>query len=532
MVTKKSFILKGLGSKLIFSILLLAVPFLGVTAYFNFDSQKQQLINNVIHEADSFSDTIKQSTKYDMQKFDREGVHHTIESVGQQEGVEWIRIFDKEGMVMYSSDPDEISTMVDKKAEACYGCHAAEKALEKLPTPERYRIFPSREHGTRILAMINPIYNEPSCSQAACHAHPPAKKVLGVIDVALSLEKVDRQIRRNRNNMIWFGLASILGISLLVALFIQRFVDQPVRLLVSGFQRVAGGDLNQRVYIPSGDEMGVLARAFNRMAEDLKKADEEIKEWGRTLEHKVEEKAAELQNIQEHLIQTEKMASLGILGAGVAHEINNPLAIISMYAEMSLEEIEKINGLEEIRDNLQTIIRKSEIAGNIVRNLLQFSRQTTSEKKIIDLNVTIEKSLNIIRNQAEIQNVKIAADLAPDLRPIFADDAKLQQVWTNIILNALQAMPEGGTLTITTRNLAGNHTLEVSFTDTGVGISRENLGKIFDPFFTTKDTGKGTGLGLSVSYGIIQEHDGTISVESEPGKGTTFTFRIPVKQNP
>ena len=531
---RKSRFIKGLSIKLIFSILLLAIPFLAVFLFLNYDDQRRQLIDNVIHEADSFSDTIKRSTKWDMQKFDREGVHNTIESVGNQEGVEWIRIFDKEGVIMFSSDEEEIRTMVDKRAEACYGCHAAEKPLEKLPTPERNRIFFSRDRGHRVLGIINPIYNEPSCFQAACHAHSPDQKVLGVIDVALSLKTVDRQIHRTRQNMLWFGLTSMLGISLLVGLFIHRFVSQPVKRLVDGFHKVAEGELDHRLDIRTGDEMGALARAFNRMAGDLRKANEEVKEWNITLEHKVQEKSEELRNIQEQLLQTEKLSAMGILSAGVAHEINNPLGVISMYAEMSLEDLEEehpveTEDIEELRENLKTIIRKSEKAGNIVRNLLEFSRQTKSEKKVVNINQTIEKSLNITHNQADIQNVKIETFLEPSLNPVLADEAKIQQVWTNIIINALQAMTDGGKLTIITRNVPSPNMVEAQFADTGSGIPKENLGKIFDPFFSTKETGKGTGLGLSVSYGIIQEHEGTISVDSEPGRGTTFIIQLPAR---
>jgi signal transduction histidine kinase len=166
-----------------------------------------------------------------------------------------------------------------------------------------------------------------------------------------------------------------------------------------------------------------------------------------------------------------------------------------------------------------------------VRNLLDFSRQTKAEKGMVDINQNIQKSLEIIHNQAEIQNVKIVTALEQGLVPIFADESKLQQVWTNIILNALQAMPRGGTLTITTRSIPNRKIIEAKFNDTGGGIPKENLVKIFDPFFTTKETGKGTGLGLSVSYGIIQEHEGTITVESGPGQGATFIIRLPYQES-
>jgi len=236
---------------------------------------------------------------------------------------------------------------------------------------------------------------------------------------------------------------------------------------------------------------------------------------------------SERKKMQEHLIQTEKLAAMGILSAGVAHEINTPLGGISMFAQMSLADVGKKGKTDELKDSLDTIIRKSEAAGKVVRNLLEFSRQTKSEMAVVDINSMIERSLILTRNQANIQNVKVSTKLAPDLLPVLADESKIQQVWMNIIINALQAMPKGGKLTITSRNMPVRKMIEVRISDTGVGIPKEVLPKIFDPFFSTKETGKGTGLGLSVSYGIIQEHEGFIAVESEPGKGSTFAVRIP-----
>jgi len=330
---------------------------------------------------------------------------------------------------------------------------------------------------------------------------------------------------RNRVVLIFLGIAvaSVVLLSV-IAYFTTTRISGPIKALLNATKRVADGDLGHRLEIESRDEIGELAESFNRMTTALQKATDSYQSLTRTLEEKVREKTEELRATQDFLIQSEKLASLGKLAAGIAHEINNPLTSILINSHLILE---KTDGEGPSARNLQLIIDETTRCSAIVRGLLEFARQTPPEKLLVDINMVIESTLLIMETQALVHKVKVTKNLDAELPQIMVDVNKIKQVITNVVLNAFDAMSEGGVLNITSRMSSDNSSAEIIFEDNGRGISKDNLRRIFDPFFTTKDT-KGTGLGLSISYGIIQQHDGAIEVESEVGKGTIITIRLPL----
>ncbi len=515
---------KSIGAKLILVVGFILMLSIGIYAYVNIASQKKQLTGEVMRGAIRISETVRRSTRYDMLKNLREDLHQIIETIGQQEGLENIRVFNKDGQIMFSSDKSEIGEMVDKKAEACYACHSAEKPLERLDTPDRSRIFKSKQ-GHRVLGVISAIYNEPDCYTPACHAHPPERKVLGVLDIRMSLADVDKEIKGAQNKMIIFTVIAFLVISVTISISISRYVTRPVKELVKGTKKIAEGDLNHSISIKAEGEIAELASSFNQMTLDLKKADEKLIDWGKTLEQKVQQRTEELRKTENQLIQSDKVASLGKLAAGVAHEINSPLTGVLTYSSLLLKA--KKEG-DPDREDLEVIVNETNRCKKIVKGLLDFARQTAPQKTSSDMNEVIEKSIDLVSHQASMQNVKIEKKVKPDLPKTMIDVSQIQQVFINILLNAIEAMPQGGTLTVSSE--IEDKMIAVRFADTGVGIPEENLPKILDPFFTTKEQGKGTGLGLSVSYGIIERHRGKLEVKSKVGKGTTFTVRLPIKE--
>jgi two-component system NtrC family sensor kinase len=259
---------------------------------------------------------------------------------------------------------------------------------------------------------------------------------------------------------------------------------------------------------------------------ELKRSRDAIEGWTQTLEHRVQERTQELQQVQDQLIRAGKMAALGELAAGVAHEINNPLTGVLTFSSLMLKKVDENHPWKK---DLENIVQQTTRCRNIVRGLLDFARQRKPHKKEWNVHTLIDQTLTLIEKQARFQNIKIVKEFKIDIPLLFIDADQILQVFMNIVINAADAMSgDGGTLTIKTNMKDG--IAEVSFTDTGCGMPKEHLSKLFAPFFTTKETGKGTGLGLAISYGIIQSHNGEIEVESEVGKGSTFRIKLPIEK--
>jgi two-component system NtrC family sensor kinase len=333
---------------------------------------------------------------------------------------------------------------------------------------------------------------------------------------------------RNRVVLTFLGIAVLTLVVLsVVVYFITSSIISPLRDLLYATRKIAKGNLEHRVAIKSRDEIGQLSVSFNRMTKELQKATDRYLQLTRTLEDKVRDKTKELKEAQAQLVQTAKMSSLGKLAAGIAHEINNPLTSILINSHLIAE---RLKGSDELDDNITLIIDETTRCGGIVKGLLEFSRQTTPEKKVADVNKVIEETLLLMRSHVLVSGVTVERNLSGDIPPIMIDINKVKQVFTNVILNAMEAMTDTGKLTVRSRLSSDGRYAELEFEDTGCGIPKDMVAKIFDPFFTTKGVG-GTGLGLSITYGIVEQHDGKIDVHSEEGRGTTVTIRLPVTES-
>ena len=345
-------------------------------------------------------------------------------------------------------------------------------------------------------------------------AYEPIEDVLGNIIGILYVGILEKEYDDLRWQII-LGFLGITGLGMVLALVISYFLSRsilgPIGQLAQGAERLASGELDYRIAVESSDEIGTLCRAFNSMAKSLLDRDRML--W---------------ENTQRQLAHSERLASLGRLAAGVAHEINNPLTGVLTFSSLLLENEDLPQAAKE---DVQTVVDETTRCREIVRNLLDFAKETAPEIGLVDINQLVEKTVDIVRNQSLFQNVAIEEKLRPDLPEIPTDANQMKQVIMNLILNAAQAMPEGGTLTISTNYGADRRFIKISVQDTGVGIAKDDLEHIFDPFFTTKAPGKGTGLGLAVSYGIVQSHNGTITATSEVGKGSTFEINLPLRED-
>lgn len=611
----------------------IAILGIGVYASVNINTQRNQLIEQVIHGSNQVSETIKRSMRYDMLKYQPERLHRAIDTIGAQEGIDKVRIFNYLGEIIYSSDREEMGAMVDKSAEQCYACHAKEKPFERLTTSARSRIFQTAA-GYRVLGMINPIYNEPDCYSAPCHIHPQEQKVLGVMDIDVSLAEVDQKIISNKKKMTLFAVVAILGISLTIGLFVQRFVSRPVKHLMEGTQRVSAGDLSTPLDISSTNEIGTLARSFDQMTQRLQISEQELKaseekyrslfdndpnpilvfdratfqiidanirateKYGYSREELLQlsfrdlgdpedeekirslvveacvflpkirhrKKDGSIMHVDIHscprvhlgedviianiaditdsiqaeaqLIQASKMATLGEMSAGMAHELNQPLNAIRIGSDLIKKMVARGQSLDpELAGKVSGEIgAQVERAANIINHLREFGRKSDlDELEKVNINKPINDVFTVLGQQLKLRQIKVNLDLDENIPPILGVRNRLEQVFINLVMNARDAIEEKreithgeapeGVLSIRSYMEAGKVVAVVR--DNGNGMPESVKEKIFEPFFTTKEITKGTGLGLSISYGIIKDYEGAIEVESMAGSGTIFKISFP-----
>jgi two-component system NtrC family sensor kinase len=386
-----------------------------------------------------------------------------------------------------------------------------------------------------VLAAMEPIRNEPTCADAKCHEHPARQKVLGVVDIAYSLDEVDQTLQRQA--LFIYGVSGliVLVVAVGVGLLLQRFIYVPLRDLDSGAKRIADGELEHRIPVRSDDEFGHVATSFNHMGTALRGSMHELHDLVETLEQKVEERTAALRAAQAEVAQGEKLASIGLLASGIAHELNNPLTGVLTFTSLLRKKMP--DGSDDAED-LDLVISETRRCASIIRRLLDFAREKVPSQSHVDLNALIGDVVRFIDRPATLQDVEIKCDFDPTLPQVWCDPDLIKQVVLNILVNATQAIDGSGCVTVRTQvvdqtndpaPVDAPHTVEFTVTDTGCGIPEANMQRIFDPFFTSKEVGKGTGLGLSVSYGIVKSHGGTIKVDSTVGEGTTFHVLLPTQ---
>ena len=389
-----------------------------------------------------------------------------------------------------------------------YLSHEAEiLRLKKDPqAPEFYRILTRYQE---VLAKIETDLQGPAAGNRNFAAEEEEMRNLGqkLLNITESWEKderleIDRLFKRAMGLFVG-SVVVFLALGILVAFYLTRMLVRPLFQMQQAMDKIAHGDftpISQPEYSP--EEFAALFRAFNRMTH-------------------------ELEVHQEQLVQSRKIAAVGTLTAGIAHELNNPINNIVLTAEVLKEDFRELSQ-EETQGLIQDILGQAERAAEIVKGLLDFSRSEHPELEPLDIAGIIQDTLKLVRNQLSLSGIQAELDLPQDLPRVQGNRKSLQQVFLNLFINAIQAMLEGGSLTVRAYSTPDGQWLKVQVMDTGMGIAAGDLPRIFDPFYTTKQVGRGTGLGLSVSYGIVEKHGGHIEVESEKGKGSTFSVVLPV----
>ncbi len=469
-----------------------------------------------------------------------EELENLLEGFARTDDVIYAQIYTIDDRVLAETGQKEYAYSVDCS-------HDEETTIRNITLAQNYHTAPD---GTEILELKYPVqtkrqeYSRENLGTVMGYQNQDTDnnmETIGIARVGLSLANLQLEISRSQTAAILLTLMVVLSVIIIMTAFV-RIIIRPIESLVNITDQISKGDLSKTVEITRSDEIGLLAKSFNRMIDSLKQSKDEIEDYNRTLEEKIIERTHELEDAQQQLVQTEKLAGIGQLAAGVAHELNNPLGGILGYAQFTLEKMEKkdVTSLNEkdyksFKRYIKDIETQSRRCKAIVQNLLRFSRSSNKiEFQDSDINQIIQETLTFVEHQFVMKQVKLSKELDSTIPPIQGNPGQLQQVFTNMLMNGLHASESGTELVVSSKFLPplGEFpgTVEINFTDQGSGINEQDIKKIFEPFFTTKEIGKGTGLGLSVSYGIIKDHNGEIKVNSSPNKGTTFTVMIPLEK--
>ncbi len=514
-LSAKLLVLLGLSMALVF----------GLLGYLNIQLHRRHLEYAAEAEAARMSSVIRRNASYYMLRNQRDGLYHIITDLANEPGVLRIRIINEEGRISFSSDTREIGRLADDSVRRAHMqpeiSDAARQAIRTY----------LQSNGERALAVLNPIANSSTCSSADCHAHPAEIKTLGYLDMHVSLATTDQNVAESQRQVWKYTILALVGVALLSAAFVRHTLHGPLTELMKGTEHIGSGDLGYQIQLaPQQGELAELASSFNTMSRQLKDARGEINAWTQTLEARVEQKRSELAGAREEMSRVERMASIGKLAAVVAHEINNPLAGILTYAKLLKKRASKEPAINtENMEMLDLIESESRRCGEIVRNLMTFGRPSTMNYEPADLNSVIHRCVRLVNHQLELKNIELQLNLAPDLVAIRCDPAQIEQVLLALVMNAIDAMPNGGTLTLGTRKAPSGTGVQVEVRDDGIGMPPEVLQNMFEPFFTTKERGRGLGLGLAISRQIVERHQGRIEVKSEPGRGTVFTITLPMQ---
>ncbi len=519
---------ESLTAKLVL-ILGVLITATGVTSwYLSVQSDKKNLMENTVAFVSSFSEVVKRSVRNDMLLFEREDIQRTLESIGASESIAKVQIFDAKGVVFYSSDRAGIGHRVERNSRACIGCHRDTAGpREMLLKEKRWDIYTDAS-GSRVLSFVEPIYNESDCYTAACHAHKPEQKVLGILTTDFSLLPIEAMIRRQviQNSLYIIFFIAVSAVILYAVLW--RFVLRPVSALSQGMEGVAAGDLSQRVPPSSGDEIGRLTHTFNAMTEELGDARKRMEQWTQSLEEEVRKKTEEIRRTQGKLIESEKLAALGRLTADIAHEIRNPLTALGGFGRR----LQRISSTTKEKEYADIIVSEVHRLEQILRDVMTFSREpkiSFEKKTVTDL---VRDCLMTYSAVCAEYAIKVERRFGDELS-VLIDAGQVRQALNNLISNAIDVMPHGGILSVSTASESVNDVtyIAVHVSDTGTGIPRDQLPYVFEPFYTTKEIGRGTGLGLSISRKIIEEHGGFISARNNNGRGLTASLYFPYQSD-
>lgn len=503
-----------------------------------FRSVNENYMKSVISENGNNIGFLVEGALYQsMLENDQKSLQRVLDQINSMSGIDNVSMYDKNNNLAYTSILNDTILHSDPD---CISCH---QNLDELfsPLEKSYRIVDAtsecamnpKNPKLRNLLIKSPILNNPSCSTSACHAHSPEEKVLGSLIIKMPLQGLDNALQKSTTD--YFLLASVLTVFLIVFLiyFTNKRVKAPLTELIKASEAVTRGDKSKRLQIKPHQlsDMRLVSHAFNEMLDNLQSANLELENWSQQLEYKVQKKTEELGQAHNELINIERIASLGKLSLSVAHEINNPLSGILVYAKLIQKQLsnpdlnqDKINNMLK---HLKLIENETKRCGDIVKGLLDFSRKDQDGFEPKHLHEILVDTFDLMAHTMKIADIHFITDLSAKKELIYCSPNQIKQACLAILVNATEAVAKNGEIVVRTLNPDENH-IRIEFTDNGVGIAKEDISHIFEPFFSTKEKTTGIGLGLSIVHGIVQSHKGKIEVKSERGKETTFAITLPL----
>ena len=487
-------IVSSLKSKIIIAVSAILAVTIGLGTWINIGYQRGQMEDALEDNVLVISNTIERSLANAMLDGKSKEVQHILEAVGGYHNIQEVKIFSPNGIVLKSSKRWMIGRKVDPVTQKWFLADKFKKPIKR------------RDEG--IFSVLFPIENEERCF----HCHGSKIKLNGILAVDVSMGQTQEKVGELSKTMfLWaFGVTAILAVSL--SLFLTQLVTNPIQSLITTMERAERGG-EARVEVKSHDDIGRLGEAFNSLLTKLERARRRVERYH-----------------YEQMKRADRLASIGEMAAGIAHEIKNPLAGIAGVIQV-LKKEQPVG--DQKRVVLEEVLSQVERMDKAVRNLLSFARPPEPKMTMVDINEMIGKLLDFLAPQFAKNAIMPERRLATGLPWLTLDPDLMQQAFINIALNAIQSMPEGGVFIVETRSLKPEKgspgSIEVVFSDSGKGISLENMSRIFHPFFTTRQ--QGTGLGLSITQRIIEQHGGEINVISSPATGSNFTITLPYPQN-
>ena len=503
-----------------------------------FRSVNEGYLNTVIQQSGNNIGSIVEGALYhSMLTNDRSALQNTLDVINTLPGIEDVNMYDKDDNLVYSpiaTDP------VKYDNPNCKECHLDINSM--FPVKEKsFRIvnvdsdceMSTKNYDYRLLLIRAPILNEKSCYTSLCHAHTESEEVLGSFVIRIPLESLDTSVQKSSMNFFMLAALTTLLILTSLILFMRRNIKNPLNEIIKASEAVSRGDKSMRMEVKNNHvrDMKMVASAFNEMLDNIQSATNELQNWSKQLEYKVQKKTQELSEMQNELIHVERIASLGKLSSSVAHEINNPLSGVLTYtklvhkqlAKARLDDTEKLPMLKY----LKVIEEETKRCGDIVKGLLDFTRKDRLDFKASNLHKILREVFILMDHQMKISNITFFTDFSAKWDMVNCSENQIKQACIALLMNASEAVFENGEILMKTSN-PDEDNIRLDIRDNGVGINPEDIPHIFEPFFSAKEKVSGIGLGLAIVHGIIQSHNAKIEVNSELGVGTTMSVIFPL----